>query len=323
MTQERDNRQPVISARGLTKVFRDFWQRPKVQAVAGITFDVHPGEVFALLGPNGSGKTTTLRLILGLLHPTAGSLTVFGRTPRAVAVKARIGYLPEESSLYPYLTARETLAFYGRLFALRRATRRRRAGQLLDMTGLRHAQNRPVGEYSKGMARRIGLAQALINDPDLVVLDEPTAGLDPIGCRQVKDLIRALARRGKTVLLSSHLLADVADVCDRLAIMSDGVIRVQGRVRDLLERQDRCRLTFPALPPERLAVVRDLLRRETGADPELDRPVLTLEQFFLETVERARTQSAEASTGADEGAGLAEFLAGPSPTAPGNPPPAT
>jgi len=308
MSDAPDRLPAVIRAEGLTKIFRDFWHRPKVCAVNGIRLAVQPGEVFGLLGPNGSGKSTTLRLVLGLLNPTRGTLAVLGRAPRDVRSKARIGYLPEESSLYPYLTARETLEFYGRLFALRGPARRARIGQLLEMTGLSHAQRRPVGEFSKGMARRVGLAQALINDPDLVVLDEPTSGLDPVGCRQFKDLIRTLARRGKTVLLSSHLLADVEDVCDRIAIMNNGAILVEGRVRDLLVRPDRCRLTIPALEPGLLGQVRDTLLRLTGAAPEVDHPRRTLEQFFIDTIGRGPEEAAP--TGAAPRDGVADFLAG-------------
>lgn len=309
MVVSTDSMQVVIHAEALTKIFRDFWRRPKVRAVNAIAFDVRAGEVFGLLGPNGSGKTTTLRMILGLLNPSHGTLAVFGRSPRDVESKARIGYLPEESCLYPYLTAREILNFYGRLFTIRRTARKTHIDQLLTMTGLQHAQNRPVGEFSKGMARRVGLAQALINDPDLIVLDEPTAGLDPVGCRQVKDLILTLARRGKTVILSSHLLADVENVCDRVAIMGNGGILVQGNVRDLLEQQDRCRLTFPALPPDRLEAILHTLRRETGAAPAVDHPTLTLEQFFIETVAQSQKKPA-APTGATPAEGVAEFLAG-------------
>ncbi len=307
MVASNDSPPVVIHAEGLTKTFLDFWRRPKVQAVKSIAFDVRVGEVFGLLGPNGSGKTTTLRMILGLLAPTRGTLTVFGRSPRDVGSKKRIGYLPEESCLYPYLTAREILNFYGRLFNLRRAARQTCIDQLLEMTGLQHAQHRPVGEFSKGMARRVGLAQALINDPDLIVLDEPTVGLDPVGCRQFKDLILTLARRGKTVILSSHLLADVENVCDRVAIMGNGVVLVQGRVRDLLERHDRCRLTFPALAPDRLEAVLQVLRRETGAAPDVDHPARTLEQFFIETVAKTRPEQAT-PTGVAPVEGVAEFL---------------
>src|SRR6266481_8530109 len=179
----------VVSVRGLTKVFKDFWGRPKARAVDNVDFDVRRGEVFGLLGPNGSGKSTTVKLILWLLYPTKGHLEVFGHSPRHVPTKARIGYLPEESYLYRYLNSRETLDFFGNLFHLDKDARGNRADQLLEMVGLNQARLRSVGEFSKGMQRRIGLAQALINDPDLVILDEPTSGLDPIGCREVKDLI--------------------------------------------------------------------------------------------------------------------------------------
>src|SRR5512137_2386959 len=169
------NGEAVVSVRGLTKVFKDFWGRPKARAVDNVDFEVRRGEVFGLLGPNGSGKSTTVKLILGLLHPTRGHIEVFGHSPRDVKTKARIGYLPEESYLYRYLNSRETLDFFGSLFSLPTAERNQRAEQLLEMVGLTQTRTRAVGEFSKGMQRRIGLAQALINDPDLVILDEPTA----------------------------------------------------------------------------------------------------------------------------------------------------
>ena len=172
---------PVVSATGLTKEFRDFWGRPKARAVNDIDFEIRPGEVVGLLGPNGSGKSTTVKMLLGLLYPTGGRLTVMGRSPRAVETKRDIGYLPEESYLYKYLTAEETLDFFGSLFNLSAADRVRRIEQLLDMVGLSHARRRRVGEFSKGMQRRIGIAQAMINDPSFLILDEPTSGLDPLG----------------------------------------------------------------------------------------------------------------------------------------------
>ena len=218
----------VVEAVGLTKIFKDFWNREKARAVNGIDFTVKKGQVFGLLGPNGSGKSTTVKMILGLLYPTRGVLKVFGEDPQNVEIKSRIGYLPEETYLYRYLTAMETLDFYGALFGLSPKMRRERSEQLLNMVGLAHAFNRRVGEFSKGMARRIGLAQALVNDPDLVILDEPTSGLDPIGCREVKDVIRLLASRGKTVILCSHLLADVQDVCDDMLVLYGGKVRANG-----------------------------------------------------------------------------------------------
>jgi ABC-2 type transport system ATP-binding protein len=301
----------VIVAEELTKVFRDFWRRPKVAAVRGVSFEVRRGEVFGLLGPNGSGKSTTIKMILGLLHPTRGVLRVLGRNPRDVRAKSRVGYLPEESYLYPYLTAEETLEFYGKLFDLNRDERRSRIAQLLDMIGLSHARRRTVGEFSKGMMRRIGLAQALINDPDLVILDEPTSGLDPIGCRQIKDLIATLARRGKTVLLSSHLLADVEDVCDRVLILYNGQVQAIGPIRDLLEVRSRSRVLLP--PDTDAQTMRRILaaiRSELGKDPEVDHPRKDLEQYFLEVVERARSEARDAS-GVGRASAVASYLAQP------------
>ena len=301
---------PVIEARTISKVFRDFWRRPKVRAVDGISFEVRRGEVFGLLGPNGSGKSTTMKMILGLLHPTHGQLAVLGRSPREVRAKARVGYLPEESYLYPYLTPDETLDFYGRLFDLNARERRQRTEQLLEMMGLQHARRRAVGDFSKGMARRIGLAQALINDPDLIVLDEPTSGLDPLGCRQVKDLILTLAKRGKTILLSSHLLADVEDVCDRIAILYNGHIQAMGSIQSLLEDTRQCRVTFPELPAPQMQQVLALLREALGTTPDVEHPRRDLEQFFLGVVEQAR-QAGGAPAGAAPTEGVAAYLKTP------------
>src|SRR6188768_3632751 len=250
----------IIVVRGLTKVFKDFWGRPKARAVDNVDFDVKRGEVFGLLGPNGSGKSTTVKMLLGLLYPTKGHIEVFGHSPRHVKTKARIGYLPEESYLYRYLNSRETLDFFGNLFHLNKGDRNDRAEQLLEMVGLSQTRTRAVGEFSKGMQRRIGLAQALINDPDLVILDEPTSGLDPIGCREVKDLILALAARGKTVILSSHLLADVEDVCDRVVIYYGGKIQAMGTLTELLATPDAVRITTPPLPRETMERVLEMIR---------------------------------------------------------------
>jgi ABC-2 type transport system ATP-binding protein len=299
----------VISVRGLTKVFKDFWNRPKARAVDNVDFEVRRGEVFGLLGPNGSGKSTTVKLLLGLLHPTKGHIEVFGKSPRHVQTKARIGYLPEESYLYRYLSSRETLDFFGNLFHLPKDQRDRRAEQLLDMVGLAKTQTRAVGEFSKGMQRRIGLAQALINDPDLVILDEPTAGLDPIGCREVKDLIAALARRGKTVILSSHLLADVEDVCDRVVIYYGGKIQAAGTLQELLTKPDSLRITTPVLPRETLERVLELIRKDiSSGEVRVDNPTQNLESYFLDVVQKAR--AAQETSGAQSGATVAEYLRG-------------
>ena len=305
---ERSPGEVVISVRGLTKVFKDFWGRPKARAVDSVDFEVRRGEVFGLLGPNGSGKSTTVKLLLGLLYPTKGHIEVFGHSPRHVATKARIGYLPEESYLYRYLDSRETLDFFGNLFELPKADRTNRSEQLLEMVGLNQARMRAVGEFSKGMQRRIGLAQALINDPDLVILDEPTSGLDPIGCREVKDLILALARRGKTVILSSHLLSDVEDVCDRVVIYYGGKIQAMGPLKDLLARPDAIRITTPALSRQTMEQVLQIIRRDVAEDKvRVDTPTQNLESYFLEVVQKARQAAAETS-GATSGARVAAYL---------------
>ena len=303
--QAREN---VIVVRGLTKVFKDFWNRPKARAVDNVSFEVKRGEVFGLLGPNGSGKSTTVKMLLGLLFPTKGHIEVFGNSPRHVGTKSRIGYLPEESYLYRYLDSDETLDFFGNLFDLPPAERKQRSEQLLDMVGLSKARRRQVGEFSKGMQRRIGLAQALINDPDLVILDEPTAGLDPLGCREVKDLILALARRGKTVILSSHLLSDVEDVCDRVVIYYGGKVQAMGTLKELLATPDQVRITAPILPRHTIEKVLEVIRKDVSEDKvQIDTPTQNLENYFLNVVNKARAEEAETS-GATSGNRVAEYL---------------
>ena len=298
----------VISAQGLTKVFKDFWGRTKARAVDGIDFEVRRGEVFGLLGPNGSGKSTTVKMLLGLLYPTRGRISVFNHSPRHVQTKARIGYLPEESYLYRYLNSDETIDFFGSLFHIDSKERRDRAEQLIEMVGLGNARRRHVGEFSKGMQRRIGLAQALINDPDLVVLDEPTSGLDPIGCREIKDLILTLAERGKTVILSSHLLADVEDVCDRAMILYGGRVQAMGTMRELLANRDATRITAPTLSRETMERVLSLIREDTGSEEvRVDNPTQNLESLFLKIVEQARRKESETS-GATSGHRVADYL---------------
>jgi ABC-2 type transport system ATP-binding protein len=304
------NGEVVVSIRGLTKIFKDFWGRPKARAVDNVDFEVRRGEVFGLLGPNGSGKSTTVKLMLGLLHPTKGHIEVFGHSPRHVATKSRIGYLPEESYLYRYLDSHETLDFFGNLFRLPRKDREDRSEQLLEMVGLGQTRMRAVGEFSKGMQRRIGLAQALINDPDLVILDEPTSGLDPIGCREVKDLILALAQRGKTVILSSHLLADVEDVCDRVVIYYGGKVQAMGTLKELLATPDAIQITTPALPRETMERVLAIIRKDVAEDKvKIDTPTQNLERYFLDVVKNARQAAAETS-GAISGARVAAYLRG-------------
>jgi ABC-2 type transport system ATP-binding protein len=305
---ESDDRQIVVDAVGLSKTFRDFWNRPKAHAVENIDFTIRQGEVIGFLGPNGSGKSTTIKMMLGLLYPSAGTVSVFGNNPRDVKTKKRIGYLPEESYLYKYLTASETLDFYGALFNLTSAERKNRSEQLLEMVGLSHARNRSVGEFSKGMARRIGLAQAMINDPDLLILDEPTSGLDPIGCKEIKDLIMLLKERGKTVIVCSHLLSDIEDICDRVMILYGGKIRASGTLKELLKVSDATTITTPELPGDIMKKLLELLRKNLKEnDFSIDNPRRTLEEFFLDVVDQAVNESVETS-GVVSGGKIADYL---------------
>jgi ABC-2 type transport system ATP-binding protein len=274
----------VVETRNLSKTYRDFWGRSKKVALKPLDLTIRRGEIFGLLGPNGSGKTTTIKLILGLLFPTSGAAFVFGRDAGDVGKNERIGYLPEESYLYKFLDAEETLDFYGRLFDMPPAERKRRADVLIEMVGLGRDKNRQLKEYSKGMTRRIGVAQALINDPELVVLDEPTSGLDPIGTREMKDLILDLKARGKTVIMSSHLLADVEDVCDRIAVLHQGELKELGRVEDLLRVTDVTQIRARNLPAAAVAEVRSVLERHGVSGIEIGNPTTTLEDLFLEVV---------------------------------------
>jgi ABC-2 type transport system ATP-binding protein len=249
-------------------------------------------------------------MILGLLHRTRGRLVVFGRDPSDVAVKRKIGYLPEETYLYRYLNPTETLDYYGKLFGLDRRTRNRRTGELLEMVGLTGVAHRPAGEFSKGMARRLGLAQALVNDPELLILDEPTSGLDPLGTRQVKDLILELGRRGKTILLTSHLLADVEDVCDRMVILYGGRIRAAGTSDELLADTQHTLIKTPRLGDSAVKAVEQALHAAQGVGIEsVEAPRQTLEALFLDIVEKARAEHL-ATSGAQSGGRIAAFLQG-------------
>jgi len=276
--------QYAVETISLTKVFSDFWGRNKVRAVDNLNLRLQHNEVFGLLGPNGSGKTTTLKMLLGLLHPTKGKAIVLGGDSKDPKINTKIGFMPEESYLYRYLNARETLDFYGRLFDLPSKIRKVRIDALLDMVGLKSMANRPVGTFSKGMARRIGLAQALINDPDLLILDEPTTGLDPIGTRQIKDLILQLVKRGKTILLCSHLLADVEDVCDRIAILYGGQIQDQGKVKDLLQQTSKKQIVTDNISEDAVEKIKNIVAAE-NADVEITSPMEKLESFFIKTRE--------------------------------------
>ncbi len=274
----------VVETRNLSKIYRDFWGRQKVRALKALDLEVRRGEIFGLLGPNGSGKSTTIKLLLGLLFPTSGQALVFDKDASDVSKNERIGYLPEESYLYKFLNAVETLDFYGRLFDMPADVRTQRVNELISMVGLDWAKRRQLKEYSKGMTRRIGLAQALINDPELILLDEPTTGLDPIGTREMKDLILRLRQEGKTVLMCSHLLADVQDVCDRIAILHQGELKELGRVDSLLTVQDVTQIQAGGLSKEAEAEIRSLIERHGGSVISMENPTSTLEELFLNIV---------------------------------------
>ncbi len=277
----------LIQTRNLTKVYKDFWGRPRLKALDNLSIEVGTGEIFGILGPNGSGKTTTIKILLGLLFPTSGEAFVLGRPATDVGAKARIGFLPEESYLYRFLNADETLDFFGRLFHLDRATRRKRTDELIELFGLGHARKRQLKEYSKGMVRRVSFAQALINDPDVVILDEPTSGLDPISSRQMKDLILDLKRRGKTVFMASHLLADVQDICDRIVILHQGQLKKYGAVKDILVRAASVTMTFQDLSEEAQRRIAEVARQSGARLSKCEATQESLEDVFLRTVQES------------------------------------
>ncbi len=295
-------KQPVIQIKNLTKIYRDFWGRRKVRALNSLSLEVYKGEVFGLLGPNGSGKTTTMKLLLGLLFPTEGEINILGKQASDVSKNEWIGYLPEESYLYRFLNAEETLDFYGRLFDMPAQQRKERANQLIELVGLQNARKRQLKEYSKGMTRRIGLAQALINDPDLILLDEPTSGLDPLGSRDMKDLIVKLRDQGKTIVMCSHLLADVQDVCDRIAILYAGELKELGRVDDLLKEQQETELLTSKLSPEAVADVEAVLSKHNAKLLRHGHPTNSLEDLFLKTVQKSQERPGQryVPTGAEK-----------------------
>jgi len=280
----------VVEIRKLTKIYRDFWGREKKVALRALNMEVYRGEIFGLLGPNGSGKTTTIKLLLGLLFPTEGDALVFNTPSGEVRKNERIGYLPEESYLYRFLNAEETLDFYGRLFNLDPEVRRDRAQKLIEKVGLKNDKKRILREYSKGMRQRIGLAQALINEPELVILDEPTSGLDPLGTREMKDHILKLRDEGKTIIMCSHRLEDVQDICDRIAILREGELVEQGSVKELLADVKRLELraTGVQLNDELRRDLEAVLAKHGGNLEFIGHPTTTLEALFLKIIEEGK-----------------------------------
>jgi ABC-2 type transport system ATP-binding protein len=277
----------AVAIQGLTKIFPVPLHRHSIVAVRDLNLRVEPGEVYGLLGPNGSGKSTTLKIILGLVSPSHGRTEIFGRDSRLVESREAVGFLPENPYFYKYLSGEETLRFFGRLCRLGGARLKNRTDELLELVGLTKARKRRLGTYSKGMLQRIGLAQALIHEPKLLVLDEPTAGVDPAGSRQIRDLIVDLKRRGITVLLSSHLLAQAQEICDRVGILADGVLVREGRLEELIAIENQTELVVANASSGLVDEIESLISRSNAKLIERRRSTTTLEKLFLDaTTER-------------------------------------
>jgi len=276
----------AIRTENLTKKYQLGWRRGRLLALDQLNLRVREGEVYGLLGPNGSGKSTTLKLILGLVSASAGEAWLFDVPCRKVESRLHVGFLPENPYFYKYLSGAETLEFYGKLCRMRGAPLAKRIDELLELVGLTHARERRLAGYSKGMLQRIGLAAALIHDPKLVLLDEPTAGVDPIGSRDIRDLIVRLKGMGKTVLLSSHLLAQVQDVCDRIGVLNVGKMILEGDVNTLISDQKRLSITVQDLPDAGRAQVEAAVRAAGGSVVTVEHPQTTLEALFLQAVKQ-------------------------------------
>src|SRR4051812_41860357 len=274
---------PAVAVHGLTKTFSiPLHPTRGIVAVKELNLRIEPGEVYGLLGPNGSGKSTTLKIILGLVSPTRGRTEIFGFDSRLVESRVAVGFLPENPYFYKFLSGEETLRFFGRLCGLRGASLDNRINELLDLVGLNKARKRRLGTYSKGMLQRIGLAQALIHDPKLVVLDEPTAGVDPAGSRDIRDLIFYLKRRGITVLLSSHLLAQAQEICDRVGILANGVLVREGQLEELIAIENQTELVITNASDDLVREVESFINRSNAKLIERRKSTTTLERLFLE-----------------------------------------
>ena len=273
---------PAVRIENLTKFFPVPLRRQRVTAVRNISFEVRPGEVYGLLGPNGSGKSTTLKILLGLVTPNQGRAMIFGQDSRDYHSRRDVGFLPENPYFYKFLTAAETLRFYGKVCGMGGAILNKRIDELIHLVGLEDARDRRIGGFSKGMLQRIGLAQALIQDPRLVVLDEPTAGVDPAGSHQIRDLILDLKKRGKTVLLTSHLLEQVQEICDRVGIMARGEMIREGALADLVSVKNQTEFVIENATPEIRSQIEHLLQNSPAKLLSTRQPQRSLESVFLE-----------------------------------------
>lgn len=284
----RDASTLAVETVGLTKRYPLAWKRKVLVALDRLDLQIRPGEVYGLLGPNGSGKSTTLKLLLGLIVPSEGEARVFGLPPESLEARQRVGFLPENPYFYGFLNGDETLRFYGKLCGVTGTKLDKRIEELINLVGLQNGRERPLRSYSKGMLQRIGLAQALIHDPDLLFLDEPTAGVDPLGSAQIRDLILQLKKMGKTVIFSSHLLEQVQEVADRVAIFSLGKKVLEGSLESLLTVSQGTEISLPSdLSAEQQQRLREFMINsgiDTG-DVKFTRPQLSLEQLYLRTVQ--------------------------------------
>ena len=273
---------PAISIKNLTKIYPIPFKREKVTAVKDLSLTVEPGQVYGLLGPNGSGKSTAMKVVLGLVSPTSGSTEIFGHDSTLVESREAVGFLPENPYFYKYLTGEETLHFYGKLCGITGTKLRERSKELLQLVGLEGAADRGLGGYSKGMLQRIGLAQAMIQEPRLLVLDEPTAGVDPAGSREIRDLILDFKKRGITVLLCSHLLEQVQEICDRIGILNRGEMVREGKLEDLISIENQTELILENASPALLAEIQAAIAKSSARLVEQRQPQKTLERYFLD-----------------------------------------
>lgn len=278
---------PAVEITGLVKEFRTSMRRKPLRAVDGVSLRIMPGEVYGLIGPNGSGKSTTMKALLGLLAPTAGNCRIFGKDSLKVDSRNEVGFLPENPYFYKHLTGGETLRFYGKLCGLGGVALAERMDELLELVDLKDARDRRIGGYSKGMLQRIGLAQAMIQHPRLVILDEPTAGVDPVGSRQIRDLIIKLRDQGITVFLCSHLLEQVQEVCDRVGIIFRGELIREGRLEDLIAIEDQTEVLIRNADAVLISRIEELIGSTEGAElVQTGKPRTTLERLFLKEIKR-------------------------------------
>lgn len=291
---------PAICIRNLTKDFAIGMRGMKLRAVEDLCLEVGDNEIFGLLGPNGSGKSTTIKIILGLLEASTGNCEIYGKPSKLVDARRRVGFLPESPYFYRYLTGRELVRYYARICMVARAEIDAAVDSVIKLVGMTEAADRRVGTYSKGMLQRIGLAQSLVHDPQLVILDEPTAGVDPLGSAAIAEIVRELKRRGKTILLSSHLLAQVEGLCDRVAILHRGKLVREGRVDDLVEEKDAESLVVQGLNAEARAAVEAEIKAQGGRLTRVEKPKLSLDAYFLKEVHRREIEHVTQQEGEEE-----------------------